>query len=110
MGALGKLSEKGKFYAGAIASALIAAEYPEVRQAALDALGCMEDHGCVYSDVISEFLQDDFPPVREAAATALGKFGDIAAEYRGSVLALQDDPNTEVRKAAEEAASMMVKR
>merc|ERR1712187_395025 len=94
--ALGKMGEKGMFYAGAVAQRLMAEEEAEpVQVAAIEALGNMGDHGAVYADVVSEYLQNPLASFRAAAVASLGKMGSEAEIYVGSVKALRNDPDSE---------------
>ena len=88
----------------AVIAALIARlkdESAEVRRAAADALGKLDDARAV--PALIEALSDDVARVRSAAAEALGSFHDPRAVSRLS--ALLADPDREVRKNALEALS-----
>merc|ERR1711963_7731 len=94
---LGKMGEKGMFYAGAVAQRLMADEESEhVKMSAIEALGNMGDHGAVYADVVSEYLQCPVAAFRVVAVTCLGKMGSEAEMYVGSVKALRNDPDSQV--------------
>jgi HEAT repeat protein len=80
-------------------SVLIADPAPEVRAAALMALGGLDDPRGIGLAVAG--LRDDDPGVRSVAAGALGKLGTaIAVE---SLLTALDDPDPSVRRAVVEA-------
>jgi len=104
---LGKIGEKGHFYAGAVAQRLMEYEAPFVRVAAIEALGNMEDHGAVYAEVVADFLQDQLPQVRAAAAASLGKMGPEGEAFAPDIKALTNDPVGEVQKAAGQAVATL---
>lgn len=75
------------------------ADVPELRMAAANALGRLDDSDAV--GPLTERLSDGDPRVRARAARALGKLGDPRAE--DALVARLEDGHVEVRREAAEA-------
>lgn len=80
--ALGNLGERGHYCAGIIVQNLSQESEPLVVAAAIDALGCMEQRGAVYADLVSAFEKHPHPSVRAAAVRSLPKMGVQSSKLR----------------------------
>jgi len=95
--ALAGMSEKGPYFASAIAQRLKMPdgrpEDPKVRIAALEALAtpALQARAAAFADLINEQLKDELPSVREAAQKSLSMMGMPAMGYG----AIEDNGNEE---------------
>ena len=90
--------------AASLLDILLYDEFPDVRQAAADALRALDPARTLGR--LLAFLDNDSPSARQAASRALGHLGDPAAvEALGRVLLF--DTDTDVREAAARALGML---
>jgi len=70
--------------------------------AALEAIGCMSEHGAPFALRITELLEHDDSDIRKCAASALGNLGHYASEAIPQVVTLLDHVAPGVREVSVE--------